>query len=72
MRMVVTGSTAMENSSSNSSSRLLRQRAGDGQALLLAAGEQAAQRVEAVLDLVPQRGPGQAALDDHVELRLLS
>ena len=42
--------------------------AGDAQALLLAAGEAERALVQAVLDLVPQRGAAQAALDDLVEV----
>ena len=49
---------------------LVREGAGDGEALLLAAGERGAEAVEAVLHLVPQRGLAQAALDDGVELGL--
>jgi hypothetical protein len=48
--------------------RLVGQRARDGQALLLAAGQPGAQRVQAVLDLVPQRGLAQALLDQAVQL----
>ena len=46
----------------------MREGAGDGQALLLAAGELGAEAVEPVLDLVPERGLAQAVLDDRVEL----
>ena len=42
-------------------------RAGDAQALLLAAGERQRAVVEAVLHLVPQRGAAQALLDRLVE-----
>ena len=41
--------------------------AGDAQPLLLAAGEAQAALVQAVLDLVPERGAAQAALDDLVQ-----
>ena len=44
--------------------------AGDEQALLLAAGQAGAGRVQAVGDLVPQAGALQRALDDVVELGL--
>ena len=49
---------------------ILRQCARDGEALLLAAREQASERSQAVLHLVPQRGAPQAALDQVVELGL--
>jgi hypothetical protein len=45
-----------------------RHRAGDAQALLLAAGHAERVRLEAVLDLVPQRRPAQRALDDLVHV----
>ena len=45
----------------------LREGARDGESLLLSAAEQAAQRVQAILDLVPQR---RAALWDEVKDRL--
>ena len=49
----------------------LREGARDGESLLLSAAEQAAQRVQAILDLVPQRRAAQAALDDDVEVGLV-
>ncbi len=50
--------------------RVLGEGPGDGEPLLLAPGEEAAQRSQAVLDLVPEGGPGQAALHDVVQGRL--
>ena len=47
---------------------LVRKGAGDGQALLLAAGKLGAEAVEAVLHFVPQRRLAQALLDDRVQL----
>jgi hypothetical protein len=49
----------------------LRQRARDGQPLLLAAGQQAAERIQPVLDFVPEGGALQAALDYDVQLGLV-
>ena len=49
--------------------RLVREGAGDGQALLLAAGELGAEAVEAVLDFVPERGLAQALLDHGRRVR---
>ena len=51
--------------------RLVRQGAGDGQALLLAAGELGAQAVQAVFDLVPEGGLAQALLDQAVQFALV-
>ena len=48
-----------------------RDRAGDAEPLLLAAGEARAGLVEPVLDLVPEVGAAQRALDDLVLLGLL-
>ena len=48
-----------------------RDRAGDAEALLLAAGEAGAGLVEAVLDLVPEVGAAQRALDHLVLVGLL-
>ena len=48
-----------------------RGRAGDAQALLLAAGEPGAGLVEPVLDLVPEVGAAQGLLDHLVLLGLL-
>ena len=66
MRMVVTGSTAIENSSrqriSGSSDS-----ARDREALLLAAGEAGAEVPEAVLHFVEQRGLAQATFHQVVE-----
>src|SRR3546814_8994661 len=47
-----------------------RDRAGDAQALLLAARQRGAAFAEPVLDLVPQTGTDQRALDDGVEVGL--
>ena len=47
---------------------LVRERAGDREPLLLAAGELGAEAVEAVLHLVPERGLAQASFDERVEL----
>src|SRR3546814_11976897 len=49
-----------------------RDRAGDAQALLLAARQRGAAFAEPVLDLVPQTGTDQRALDDGVEVGLRS
>ena len=50
--------------------RLDGDRAGDAEALLLAAGQAERAVVQPVLDLVPQRGAAQALLDDLVEVAL--
>ena len=44
--------------------------AGDAQPLLLPAGKREARLLELVLDLVPQRGAAQAALDELVQVAL--
>jgi hypothetical protein len=62
MRMVVTGSMAIENSSRHRSLGVVRQGACEREALLLAAGEFGAEVVEPVLHLVPQRGLAEASL----------
>ena len=49
--------------------RIHRQRAGDAQALLLAAGEAVGGLVQLVLDFVPQRGAAQALLHLVVQSR---
>src|SRR4029450_13859584 len=78
MRMVVTGSMAMENSSRQRISGRWERAgaggrgcrvgvgggAGEGEALLLAAGELGAEGVEAVLDLVPEHGLAEAFFDE--------
>ena len=66
IRRVEVGSSAEQGSSISSTSRPHRQRAGDAEPLLLAAGERAAGLAEPVLDLVPEAGPGQALLDQVV------
>ena len=68
IRRVDVGSSAEQGSSISSTSGSDGQRPGDAQPLLLAAGERAARLAEAVLDLVPQAGPGQALLDQRVAL----
>ena len=49
---------------------LVGQGAGDGEPLLLPAGERRAEAVEAVLHLVPQRGLAQARSTTGVEVGL--
>ena len=65
MRRVEVGSRAEHGSSMSSTFGLDRQRPGDAQALLLAAGEAAAGVAQPVLDLVPEARLGQAALDEQ-------
>ena len=45
----------------------MRKGAGDGEALLLAAGEFGAERIEAVFDFVPERGLAEAFFDVLIE-----
>jgi hypothetical protein len=64
------GSSAEVGSSSSSTIGLDRHRAGDAQALLLAAGQRQAALLQLVLDLVPQRGLAQRPLDALVHVAL--
>ena len=72
MRIVVTGSTAIENSSSSSRSGSCDSARAMVRRCCWPPESRLPSDVEAVLDLVPQRRPRQAALDDHVELGLAS
>ena len=68
MRWVEIGSSAEAGSSSSRISRLHRDRPGDAQPLLLAAGQAEPALPQLVLDLVPQRGAAQCRFDAVVEL----
>ncbi len=66
IRRVEVGSSAEHGSSISSTSGRDRQRPGDAQPLLLAAGQRAAGRPQPAVHLVPQAGPAQAGLHDVV------